>query len=277
MTSSGALPLCFQGRLRPGGDVATCRVLPSFRASKGWPTSTPNRVASGAHSPTALAGSPWTAATRASTSEAARVDASHWVSHRWDRLPHRGEGKRRQGGLRDCSYPRRSTSLRHSAHLPRAHAAVGPVALALQTGGLHCASSAHRGRRGSCAGRCRGGASSARWRWGRGRCRRLRGGEQFVVAPALRDTLVVLVVHGSAPSRGLGLDGCGWGRRPPSWGLGGVAVVAAGVGVAADTMRRGRMRPGSWMSRAWCAHAVPVGVASGLRSTTGIWWWRWRR
>jgi len=175
MTSSGALPLCLQGRLRPGGDVATCRVLPSFRASKGWPTSTPNRVASGAHSPTALAGSPWTAATRASTSEAARVDASHWVSHRWDRLPHRGEGKRRQGGLRDCSYPRRSTSLRHSAHLPRAHAAVGPSLWLCNQVDFVVPVAHTAADRGSCAGRCRGGASSARWRWGRGRCRRLRG------------------------------------------------------------------------------------------------------
>ena len=29
MTSSSALPWCFQGRLRPGGDIAVRRVLPS--------------------------------------------------------------------------------------------------------------------------------------------------------------------------------------------------------------------------------------------------------
>src|SRR5664279_1391594 len=67
-------------------------------------------------------------------------------------------------------------------------------------------------------------------------------------------------------------------------GSGGVAVVAAAVGAATDTVRP-RIRCGGAGPRCgrrtvflpWAGHGSRVVVASAPRRTTTIWWRRWSR
>src|SRR5665811_1283961 len=104
---------------------------------------------------------------------------------------------------RECSYLRRNTSLRHSRSLAEDSCGGGSVALALQPGGDFVVPVAHAAADAEAAGT--GAEVAPVTQGGDGDADDVgdfTDGEQFIVAPALRDTLVVLVVlvvHGLAP------------------------------------------------------------------------------